>query len=34
MIHTRTMMVAMILVSANILFSWFHGPIRKNVLHA
>jgi len=28
------MMVAMILVSANILFSWFHGPIRKNVLHA
>ena len=30
---TTTMMVAMILVSANILFSWLHGPIRKNVLH-
>jgi len=27
-------MVAIILVSANILFSWLNGPIRKNVLQA
>ncbi len=30
--HTRTMIVAMILVSANILFICFNGPIRKHVL--
>jgi len=32
MVRTMTMIVAMILVSENILFSWLHGPIRKNVL--
>jgi len=33
LILTMTMIVAMSLVAANILFSWFNGPIRKNVLH-